>query len=72
MSLEELESEILKLPEEDRERLARSIMRTLEPDPEVERLWIEEAERRYQDYIDGREEAIPGEEALRSLRAMLE
>jgi predicted DNA-binding protein len=51
---------------------ARSILRTLEPDPEVERLWIEEAERRYQDYLEGREQAIPGEEALRSLRAMLE
>jgi hypothetical protein len=36
MSLEELESEILRLPEEDRERLARSLLRTLEPDPEVE------------------------------------
>jgi putative addiction module component (TIGR02574 family) len=71
VKLDELESEILRLPEEERERLARTILRTLEPDPEVERLWIEEAERRYQDYVEGREEAIPGEEAIRSIRALL-
>jgi hypothetical protein len=38
-------------------------------DPEFERLWAEEAERRYQDYLDGKEEAVPGEEAIRRIRA---
>ena len=37
--------------------------------PELERLWAEEAERRYQDYLDGKEEAVPGEEAIRRIRA---
>ena len=40
-------------------------------DPELERLWAEEAERRYQDYLDGKEEAVPGEEAIRRIRATL-
>lgn len=40
-------------------------------DPEIERLWVEEAERRYQDYLEGKEEAIPGEEAIRRARATL-
>jgi hypothetical protein len=40
-------------------------------DPEIERLWVEEAERRYQDYLDGKEEAVPGEEAIRRARAAL-
>jgi Putative addiction module component len=39
--------------------------------PELERLWVEEAERRYQDYLDGKEEAVPGEEAIRRIRATL-
>ncbi len=39
--------------------------------PELERLWIEEAERRYQDYLDGKVEAVPGEEAIRRIRATL-
>lgn len=38
-------------------------------DPELGRLWAEEAERRYQDYLDGKEEAVPGEEVIRRLRA---
>ncbi len=40
-------------------------------DPELERLWAEEAERRYQNYLDGKEEAVPGEEAIRRIRTTL-
>ena len=40
-------------------------------DPELERLWAEEAERRYQDYLDGKVEEVPGEEAIRRIRATL-
>ena len=34
-------------------------------------LWIEEAERRLQDYLAGKVEAVPGEEALQRIRASL-
>lgn len=40
-------------------------------DPEIERLWIEEAERRYQEILDGKVETVPGEEVIRRLRAAL-
>ncbi len=40
-------------------------------DPDIEPLWAEEAERRYQEYLDGKVEAVPGEEALRRIRATL-
>ena len=40
-------------------------------DPEIGRLWVEEAERRYQEFLDGKAEAIPGEEAIRRVRAAL-
>lgn len=37
----------------------------------IERLWAEEAERRYQDLLDGKVKAVPGEEAIRRARAAL-
>ena len=39
--------------------------------PELERLWVEEAERRYQEILDGKAETISGEEAIRRARAAL-
>ena len=41
-------------------------------DPEVAQLWAEEAERRYQEFLDGKVEAVPGEEALKRIRAALD
>jgi 50S ribosomal subunit-associated GTPase HflX len=35
----------------------------------VEEQVVEEAERRYQDYLDGKIEAIPGEEVIRRIKA---
>lgn len=36
---------------------------------QVERTWISEANRRYQDYLRGEERAIPAEEVFEELRA---
>jgi hypothetical protein len=36
-------------------------------DDEVDRLWIEEAQRRYREYLDEKVEAIPAEEVFRRL-----
>jgi hypothetical protein len=41
-------------------------------DPEVAELWAEEAERRYQKFLEGKVEAVPGEEALKRIRAALD
>ena len=71
MNAEELESEALKLSYDERERLARALMLSLDSDPEVIQLWVAEAERRYESYLKGRAEAVPGEEALRRIRAAL-
>ena len=71
MNAEELESEALKLSYDERERLARALMLSLDSDPEVVQLWVAEAERRYENYLKGRAEAVPGEEALRRIRAAL-
>jgi len=71
---ESIESEALSLPLEDRVRLAAHLLESVETrlqvDPkQVERAWIEEANRRYQAYLRGEERAIPAEEAFSTLRA---
>jgi len=78
MTFEELKAEALKLSHEERGKLARSLIFSLdglddeaEPDPEIERLWVEEAERRYQDWVAGKVQAIPLEEAIREIRKSL-
>jgi hypothetical protein len=42
-----------------------------ESDPEIQQAWLEEAERRYQNYVDGKTTPVPGEESFRRVRASL-
>jgi len=75
MTFEEIEAEVLKLSSESRAQLAKSLVLSLEadqePDPEHERLWMEEVERRCHEIDEGRAELIPGEEVFRRVRAAL-
>jgi hypothetical protein len=75
MSFEDLAREARKLPLDEKKDLGYSLIRVdreeEEEEREIERLWAEEAERRYQDYLDGKVEAVPGEEAIRRIRAAL-
>ena len=55
MVTKEIKEKILALNEVERVRLAESTFDSLDkPDPEVEQKWIEEPERRYQSYKEGR------------------
>lgn len=40
-------------------------------DPEYKRLWVEEADRRYQEIVDGTVKTISAEEAVRRARAAI-
>ncbi len=75
MRFEDLQAEALKLSTEEREKLVKRLILSLdqgpEPDPELEQVWAQEAERRYQEFLHGREEAIPAEEVFRAVRAAL-
>ncbi len=75
MTVEELETEVLKLPVESRAELAHRILLSLdeaeEPDPEHERLWMEEIERRYRAVREGTSCLTPADEVLAALRAEL-
>lgn len=55
-SLAEIEEEVLQLPERDRAALAEHLLLSLMPgeDVDAENEWLQEAERRYQAYREGR------------------
>ena len=72
---EEIATEALGLPADQRRRLAQRLLASLEEHADavdveaVERAWIAEAERRFERYLAGETKAVPLEEALARLRA---
>jgi len=71
-SLPEIEKDALRLPAEDRARHALRLLSTLEgtteSPEEIEKLWIAEAERRFQELRDGVVQGIPAREVFAELR----
>lgn len=72
-SLAEIREEVLELSERDRAALAEQLLQSLIPGEEVvaEEEWLEEAERRYRAYREGKISGRPAEEVLRDARAKL-
>lgn len=72
-SLSEIENDALRLPAEDRARLAvrllSSLEETTESPEEIEKLWIAEAERRLKELRDGVAEGTPARKVFAELRA---
>mgnify|MGYP000854859142 FL=1 len=73
MTLQELKTEIGKLPLNERAALAKSLIDRLDDlsESEIEALWTEEAERRLDELEQGRATEIPAEEVLRRARAAI-
>ena len=69
----ELESQALKLSRRERARLAQRLISSLdqEVDPDAERLWLAEAERRLADLKSGKVAAVPAERVVKKVRAAL-
>ena len=71
-SLPEIEKNALQLSAEDRARLAvrllSSLEETTESPEEIEKLWIVEAERRFQELRDGVVQGIPARDVFAELR----
>ena len=69
--LKECETTAMSLPVAERAALAEHLIESLDllDDAENERLWVDEAERRYQEYKQGRLSARPAAEAIRDARA---
>lgn len=72
-SIEELESEIRSLSADERMHLLRDLIADLDGamEADVEKAWLQEAERRYKELKDGFVEAVPAEEVFARARARL-
>ncbi len=69
----DLESKALKLSRSERARLAQRLISSLdqELDPDSEKLWFREAERRLGELKSGKVAGIPAEKVIRKARSML-
>jgi putative addiction module component (TIGR02574 family) len=71
-SLPDVEKDALRLSPQDRARLTVRLLSSLEGDAEsseeIEKLWIAEAERRFQELRDGVVQGIPAQEVFAELR----
>lgn len=72
-NLKKCEEQALQLPPHDRAILAEHLIASLDElnAAENERVWVEEAERRYQAYKEGEITARSVEEAIRDVRARI-
>lgn len=68
-----LEKQAQELSAKERARLAMALIESLDQgqDEEVEELWLDEAERRLEDYRAGRIEAIPANEVFERIEKKL-
>ena len=72
-TLRELESQLLELEPQKRAALAKTLLASLDDlsEEEYDRLWAEEAESRYADFLAGRTTAVDGDEVFARARARL-
>ena len=73
MTVEQIEAEVLKLPEQARAELLGRLMRSLADisvmDPDVAEAWAQEAIRRDEEMESGSVAGIPAEEVFAELRS---
>ena len=73
MNIQAIEQEILHLPIEDRARLAEKLLSSLDAlsEPEIEKLWLVEAQRRAVEIDTGTVQMVSAEEVERRIQAIL-
>lgn len=69
----EIEAKIRSLSLEDKTDLVRALIAELDgpADPGVERAWLEEAQKRYREVVEGKVKPVSGERVFENLRARL-
>lgn len=71
MKTKDLIAEISDLPVEQRARIADQILQTLNrPDPDIESAWMQEVEKRVDEYEKGEVDLVPAREVFKSLRGI--
>ena len=70
---EDIQRQIVTLPAKDKAALAHQLIEELEEstDPDAERLWLEEATRRFEAYQRGDLASREGDEVMRKAREQL-
>ena len=70
---EQIEKQARMLTPQEKASLARILIDELDPssDTDVEQLWIEESQRRYEAYLKGELESLSGEEVMSRARNRL-
>jgi putative addiction module component (TIGR02574 family) len=69
----EVETRALRLPRRERARLAQRLISSLDQDvsPDVDKLWLREAERRLRELKTGKVAGIAAEKVMRKARSTL-
>jgi putative addiction module component (TIGR02574 family) len=69
-TFEEVASEAFQLPTDQQLKLANQILMNVDPpsDPQVDKAWDEEIQRRIRQYDNGEVAGIPGPEVFRAIR----
>ena len=73
-ALSEIVSEAIQLPRQERALLVERLLTTLDlgEDVDAEELWLQEAERRYQEYRAGRIASKPAAQVLEDAKKRLQ
>jgi len=72
-AISEIEKEIRNLARPEQERLLRALLEELDGpgDPDADRMWLDEVQRRSSDFESGLIEPIPAEEVFERVRSRL-
>jgi len=69
----EIETKVRALSPDEKADLIRSLIAELDgpPDADVGAAWLEEAQRRHREIVEGKVQPVPGERVFANLRARL-
>jgi putative addiction module component (TIGR02574 family) len=69
----EIEAKVRALSLDEKADLIRSLIAELDgpPDADVQAAWLEEAQRRHREIVEGKVRPVPGERVFANLRARL-
>ncbi len=72
-AIEDIEDDIRALSAREKRELLRTLVEELDApaDPDVEKAWLEESQRRFRELVEGTVKGVPGQEALDRLRVRL-
>ena len=72
-TIEKIEEEIRSLSAAEKAELLRSLITELDApaDADVEQAWLEEAQRRHRELVEGKVKGVPSERVFENLRSRL-